>query len=282
LERALDYAQNGDTIVVRPGRYDGPLTIAKDVEIVGDGDPSTIVIEAANASTITVAADRVLMTGLTVRQRGGTFPYQAVDIAAGRPTIESCVIRGGTRSSVRIRGTAAPTVRSCTIEHTADIGIDIGDDAEELLERNVIRMHPRHGIWIGGRAAPHVLGNHINDNLRHGVTVTDSARPFIEDNEIRHSGDNGIWVGDRAAPRVERNRTDLSSGAGLLIVDDAEVVANWNEVARSSTHNVVCESRQGSAFADNLIHDGTGCGVVLRGATHPDASRTGFDARERG
>ena len=57
LTGALQAAEPGHLILVRPGLYREGITIDKAVEIIGDGEPGDVVIEATGQNTIVFRAN---------------------------------------------------------------------------------------------------------------------------------------------------------------------------------------------------------------------------------
>jgi hypothetical protein len=67
VQEALDAAQNGDSIMIAPGSYDGGFTVDKSVSLIGSGQSQTTVSGGEDA--VTVAAGSVVeIRGVTIRE----------------------------------------------------------------------------------------------------------------------------------------------------------------------------------------------------------------------
>ncbi len=68
LTDALQAAKPGDRIVVRPGLYKEGILIDRPVEMIGDGNPDEVVIEAAGKEAVLFKASMGRIANLTLRQ----------------------------------------------------------------------------------------------------------------------------------------------------------------------------------------------------------------------
>jgi hypothetical protein len=91
LSDALEAAEPGDRILVRPGVYKEGIVIDKPVEIIGDGELNDVVIEANGRNTILCQANMARIANVTLRQTGGGNWY-CVDIGQGRLDLDGCDI----------------------------------------------------------------------------------------------------------------------------------------------------------------------------------------------
>lgn len=240
IQQALNDAEPGSTVRIRPGVYNESLTITKPVHLVGDGSIDKIILQSFNSTTITLASDGGSLRGLTVRQKGGTFPYQAIDIASGLPHVEGCIISGGAHSSIRIRGNATPTVQRNIIEGTARHGVELGDHASAQLLDNWIDAMAADGVWIGGHAHAVVRGNAIDDCVGSGVHLVDNARVSVQDNLIRRCGD-GMTIEGRSYATVAHNTISKSRQVGLRLREESSGIFTRNRITRSELFQVdVC------------------------------------------
>jgi len=92
LTDALKAATLGHRILIRPGLYGEGVTIDKAVEIIGDGEPGEVVIEATGKNVLLFRANMGRIVNPTLRQMGGGKWY-AVDIGQGRLDLEGAILR---------------------------------------------------------------------------------------------------------------------------------------------------------------------------------------------
>ncbi len=267
IQQALDDATPGACIEINEGVYNESLTITQPVHLKGCGQIDKIIIQAFNGTAVTMASDGGMLEGLTIRQKGGTFQYQAIDIASGLPVIERCIISGGAHSSIRIRGAASPLIRANIIVGTARRGVELGDHASVQLLDNWIDGLAEDGIWIGGNAHAVVSNNVIDDCLKSGFHLEDDARVTIRGNEINRCGD-GIHLQHRSYAGIQDNLIDSSRRSGLWFDEEAAGIVTGNQIRRSQGDQVRLSTTGDVTLEENLISAGRTIGVwVTRGAT---------------
>ncbi|MEI8222043.1 MAG: DUF1565 domain-containing protein, partial [bacterium] len=106
IASAILAARPEDTIVLRPGTYKEPLTVRNDVQIVGEGGRSKVIVEGApGANVFTFEGGSATLTGLTIRIVG-TAPADtgsgAISVRAGTPVIEDCDLTSSAGPAVYI------------------------------------------------------------------------------------------------------------------------------------------------------------------------------------
>jgi F-box protein 11 len=106
---AIREARFGHRILVKPGLYTEALIIDKPLELLGDGSPGEVVVQAKDAHVILFRTTMGRIVNLSLRQLGGD--YYAVDITQGRLVLENCDIISQGNSCVAIHN-GAP-IRSC-------------------------------------------------------------------------------------------------------------------------------------------------------------------------
>ena len=151
LAAAISRAAPADTLILTPGRYDGPVVIDRPLTL--HGEPGAIVDGDGKGSVLTLSAPDVTITGLTIQHSGG----------AGQ-TLDSGVriLKGADRA--RIVGN----------QLTDNLhGVDIHGGQDALVSEN----------RIIGRQNPHMV------DRGNGIYVWNSPGAIVEKNDIRFGRD---------------------------------------------------------------------------------------------
>ena len=134
IASAYANAKAGETIVVRPGTYISSFTINKDVQIIGDGGRSNVIVESPMGTVFRITEGRPRLAGITIRFTGPlrNLVDHAIDVSGGTPVIEDCNLTSSDGSAVWIGGaTANPTFRNCTIWGSHPSGLAAGVSVNE-------------------------------------------------------------------------------------------------------------------------------------------------------
>ena len=232
LTEALKAARPGTRLLVRPGLYKEGVVVDKPVEIVGDGEPGDVVIEAAGKDVVLFRATMGRIANLTLRQTGGG-DWFCVDIAQGRLDLEGCDLTSQSLSCVAIHGGADPRLRRNRIHSGRQAGVYVYDNGQGTLEDNEIFANANAGVDIATGGNPTLRRNRIHDGKSAGVHVHDNGQGTLEDNEISANALVGVAIATGGNPTLRRNRIHdgKRSGVyayenGLGTLEDNEIFAN--------------------------------------------------------
>jgi hypothetical protein len=207
---ALAQADDGHTILVRPGTYHESVVISDDITLRGDGDRGAVVLEFADTDdaswlvdlaptysetelvTYGIALDHsdAHIENITVRGRylaaPGEIPIGALIIDGGAPVIEKVDVvldaepyfDGGwnSRSAFQITGGSSPVIRGSSWDGFTRI---VGPKASTpTFEDNTITAQ-RISVWAGGP-----LTIRRNRLLEGATVLLGDAGGIVEDNDI--------------------------------------------------------------------------------------------------
>lgn len=262
LHEALAAAPYGARIVVRPGVYQGGLTLDKPVEIVGEGERAEIVIQACGRSVIQFQASMARLANLTLRQTGGGDWY-GVDIAQGRLDIESCDISSQSLACVVIHGDADPRLRRNIIHNGRSAGVLVYNGGRGVLEDNAISHHALSGVEILEGGNPTLRRNRIYEGGQSGVYVHRQGRGLLEDNEIFGNAGAGVSIKDGGNPVLCHNRIYSGRASGVFVYESGQGWLEDNEIFANAFAGVEIKSGGSPTLHHNLIHDGHHGGVYI-------------------
>lgn len=193
ITEAIEAADPGDRILVRPGRYPEGLVIDKPgLEIIGDGDPGEVVVHATGKNALLFQTTMGKVTNLTLRQTGGGRNWYGLDIAQGRLELEECNITSQSDACVVIHGGADPLLRRNHIHDGKKSGVFVYDNGQGVLEDNDIFGNALSGMFITEGGNPTLRHNRINKNGYWAVWVYNGGGGTIEDNDLRGNA-KGAW-----------------------------------------------------------------------------------------
>ena len=205
ITEAIEAANPGDRILVRPGLYQEGLVIEKPLEIVGDGDTGEVVVHATGKNALLFQTTMGRVANLTLRQMGDG-DWFGVDIAQGRLELEDCDITSQALSCVAIHGGADPRLRRNRIHGSESFGVFVWDNGQGVLEDNDIFGNTNAGMVIIWGGNPTVRRNRINKNDHWAVRVYDRGGGTIEDNDLRGNA-KGAWnISADSEPNIRRAR----------------------------------------------------------------------------
>ncbi|MCR6630503.1 MAG: nitrous oxide reductase family maturation protein NosD [Magnetospirillum sp.] len=240
LAQALAKAAPGDTLVLSPGLYRGPLALSKPVML--DARPGAVVEGDGSGSVLHVTARNVAVRGLTIRKSGsrpteydaGILVEQGADgFVAENNTLEEnlfgIVLHGANGSRVRanrIHGRTDPyetergnAIHLWNVKDTEIVGNTLGGG--------------RDGIFVDVSHGNLIQGNRM-EGVRFAVHYMNSNRGRVFDN---------VSVGNKL-------------GFALMYSNQLDIERNLSE--DDAEHGLMLHSAHFSKLIDNTIRRGKG------------------------
>ena len=268
VQRLVDSAPHGSTVVVEAGHYTGDLVIDRPLRLVGLGRP--LLLGSGRESVVRIRAAGVSIEGFDIDGRSGGdlgADSSGVHIAAPRARVTNCRVRNS------LFGIYLREAHGSRIEHNRVDGIPGRSPGEKgsgihvwntdgfALIGNTVQ-DTRDGLYI--QSSPHgeVRGN-VARNLRFGLHYMYSDDNVFEDNRFENgAAGTAIMYSRRIAFRRNafvRNRGFASVGLLLKTCDD--VIAEGNLIG-DNARGIFLEGSARTALRGNIIA-GSDVAIVL-------------------
>ena len=259
INRTLDAAPPGATVIVPPGVYRGHLVLSKRIRLVGRGRP--LFVATTDESVIRIQAANVTVEGIDIDGEGrGDLGRDSsgLHIAASDAVVRSCSIRG-TLFGVYLREADGAVVEHCTILGIPDrdpgekgSGIHVWNTRGFRLIGNQI-AGVRDGIYVQAASHGMILGNAVRD-VRYGLHYMFSDDNFFEGN-VFADADAGTVIMYSNRVTFRRNRFVHNRGfasVGLLLKSCEDAVAEENLIA-DNARGIFLEGSYRNVIRRNII-----------------------------
>jgi len=214
LAEAVADVREGTRLFIRPGVYQESVTVAKQLEIVGEGKAGEVVIEGKTRPGLTVMADGVQVRNLSVRCRGGKENMQAglLVLLGKQVLLEDCDITtdGPWKEDVANAALAVTSAltdvsaRRCRVHDSGNNGLWVAEQARITIEECVITANAGQGIECRD-ATVRASKSKIHNNLYSGFAIFRS-QATVEACDVFLNGVHGFRIG------YESTRARLSGG----------------------------------------------------------------------
>ncbi|TXS01647.1 AAA family ATPase [Streptomyces sp. col6] len=220
LSAALEAAADGDVLTVAPGTYRENLVIARAVTLRGpEGSLGSVRIAPADGVPLTLRASAIVQD-LHVEGQDSAAP--AVLIEEGAPEITDVRVVTRSAAGVEVRGAARPTVRRCTVDNPAGVGIAVLDGAGGVFEDCEIVSAGQSGVAVRDGGHPRLERCRVHHASGAGLSVTGEGSGLealgCEIYEIKGSG---IQVTARGAAHLTDCTVHRTSADGVTLDTDA-------------------------------------------------------------
>ncbi|MFF0200336.1 right-handed parallel beta-helix repeat-containing protein [Streptomyces sp. NPDC005017] len=190
LAAALEAAADGDVLTVAPGTYRENLVVQRAVTLRGpEGSPGSVRIAPTEGVPLTVRAAAVVQD-LHVEGQDSAAP--ALLVEEGTPEISDVRIVTRSAAGIEVRGGARPTVRRCTVDNPAGIGIVVLDGGGGVFEECEVMAAGQAGVAVRGGGHPRLDRCRVHHASGSGLSVTGESSTLeavgCEVYEVRGSG----------------------------------------------------------------------------------------------
>ncbi|MXN63925.1 nitrous oxide reductase family maturation protein NosD [Stappia sp. GBMRC 2046] len=234
LLRAIETAQAGDYLRLRPGQHDGPVVIGK--SLVLDGGGAATLSGSGTGSVVTIEAPDVTVKGLTITGSGLSAETLDAGVKLLKPAKNAVVSQNRILDNlvgVDVHGAKDAKVLNNLIEGRRDLrmnergnGIYVWNSPGLLAEGNTIR-YGRDGIFVNTSHKDVFRGNTF-EKLRFAVHYMYGNSGVIEGN-VSVGNDIGyaLMFSKRLKVRDNVSIDDADHGLMLNFANQAEVTGNF-------------------------------------------------------
>ncbi|MFK0121403.1 right-handed parallel beta-helix repeat-containing protein [Streptomyces sp. NPDC090994] len=250
LAAALEAAADGDVLTIAPGTYRENLVVRRAVTLRGpDGSHGSVRIAPVDGVPLTVCASAVVQD-LHVEGQDAAAP--AVLIEEGTPELLDVRVVTRSAAGIEVRGGARPTVRRCTVDNPAGIGIAVVDGGGGVFEECEV-------VAAG----------------QEGVAVRSGARPRLDRCRVHHAAGSGLTAtGEHSSLEAVGCEIYEVRGSGVQVTGRATAHLTDCDVHRTTADGITLDTDAVLTLADCRIHDIPENAVDLRSRSVLTLTRT--------
>ncbi|MET9732132.1 right-handed parallel beta-helix repeat-containing protein [Streptomyces sp. NPDC006458] len=220
LAAALEAAADGDVLTIAPGTYRENLVVQRAVTLRGpEGSPGSVRIAPTEGVPLTVRAAAVVQD-LHVEGQDAAAP--ALLVEEGNPEISDVRIVTRSAAGIEVRGGARPTVRRCTVDNPAGIGIAVLDGGGGVFEECEVMAAGQAGVAVRGGGHPRLDRCRVHHASGSGLSATGESSTLeavgCEVYEVRGSG---VQITAHATGHLVNCDVHRTIGDGVTLDTDA-------------------------------------------------------------
>ncbi|MGV3657681.1 MAG: nitrous oxide reductase family maturation protein NosD [Chitinophagaceae bacterium] len=254
LKKAVELAQDGDTILLHKGTYkEGNIIITKSIRLIGVDNP--VLDGEGEHELLTVSGTEILVKGITFANSG----YSSMDDYAALKIIDASyiIVENNTINNaffaIHVANATKVIIRNNTIktfsesEQISGNGIHLWKCSDMLISDNHIEGH-RDGIYFEFVYHSFIQNNHSEKNIRYGLHFMFSNNNSYLKNTFVNNG-AGVAVMYSKDVLMHSNTFDRNWGAaayGLLLKD----ISNSQIINNHFVQNTMAILMEGTARID--------------------------------
>ncbi|MFB7369397.1 right-handed parallel beta-helix repeat-containing protein [Streptomyces sp. NPDC056222] len=220
LAAALEAAGDGDVLTVAPGTYRENLVIERAVTLRGpEGGVGSVRIAPVDGVPLTVRASATVQD---LHVEGQDTAAPALLVEDGTPELLDLRIVTRSAAGLEVRGAARPTVRRCTVDNPAGVGIAVLDGAGGVFEECEIVSAGQSGVSVRGGAHPRLERCRVHHASGAGITVNGEGSGLEAIGcEVYEIKGTGLQIAARATAHLTDSSLHRTSADGITLDTDA-------------------------------------------------------------
>ncbi|MGF3554358.1 MAG: Ig-like domain-containing protein [Thermoplasmatota archaeon] len=186
INDAIKYANESDIIYVYSGTYNENIVIDKAVTIKGENSETTIIISSsADNDTVKITANYVNVSGLTIRNLGGSYSCIRLLYYVTCCVISNCNIKNA-GNGIYLIFSNNNTIKDNNIEKN-NIGIYLQNSNNNIIMGNKIKNNYANGVFISSVSSNNII--YLNDFSGN----PDSNAKDYGNNNWDHNAQGNYW-----------------------------------------------------------------------------------------
>lgn len=283
LKKAIKLIDEGGTIELRPGTYNGNININKNIKLLGikediktKSSSELPIIKGqckikANAEiegvvfTKGFSEENCLLVKSDSRIKNIAILNSAHDgivFTAKNATLENSIISNCENYGIRCRGNANPTIINSHINRTSQAGICIEDNANTTLTNCIITNNKAYGLVIKNTASGNFSNCIINNSGFSGIVIKSPVKSVFLNCDIFNNGGNGVKISN--GPRLKMGATSKFENCklydnknGILIYNKANPILQDCEIYSNKVYGIWIKNDINGIYPSCFIHDNT-------------------------
>lgn len=256
IQKGIDSAKDGDSIIVMPGVYRERLSLHKQVRITGK--QGAVIDGGSKGNVVTITASNVIVEGLTIQNSGkmqedsGIYIQKANGVQVHRNKIKN--VQNGIYLANSTSNLLIENEISSYESHFSERGngIHLFKGGGHLLKGNKI-TEVQDGIYLDFTKGHELIRNEITKS-RYGIHFMFSEQISADRNAVKENI-TGMMVMNSA--QIQFSANDISDqfhvrGFGMIIYESNDVLIEGNTIIRNSV-GLSVESGARIVTRSNLI-----------------------------
>jgi len=266
LRVALRQAEAGTVIQVLPGVYRESLVVDKAVRIVGQGDPSEVIIESAQGPCLSLQVAGVQLANLLLQGVAGDGS-PALLVAASEARVEGCELLARQGPALVLAGTGpGPVFRGCTFRGAGPADVQLLAQSGVQLEDCLLEGTGLAGVEVATGARAVLARCRLQNRQGLGVTLAPGGQAVLEDCQLVGQSAGGVQVEADARVELQRCRILDSGSVGVLVLEHGQAALTDCELRGHALAGLHAVAGAAVQLQDCQVSGNAGLGVAVAGA----------------
>ncbi|MFE1782795.1 right-handed parallel beta-helix repeat-containing protein [Streptomyces sp. NPDC059506] len=252
LTAALEAAGDGDVVSAAPGTYCENVVLTRAVVLRGTEGPGTVRIAPSGGVALSVRASATVQD-LQIEGQDSSAP--AVLVEGSSPELVGLKVSTRSAVGIEVRDGARPTVRRCSVDNPAGLGISVLDESGGLFDECEVTAAGQTGVSVRGGASPRLERCRVHHSGGTGLSITGEGTAVEAIGcEVFETKGAGVQVSSRATGHLTDCTVHRTSGDGITLDTDAVLALTSCDIHDVPENAVDLRSRSVLTLHRTTVH----------------------------
>jgi parallel beta-helix repeat protein len=262
IQDAIDNASEGNIVFVYSGFYEENLLITTSIQLIGEGNNTTIIDGRASGTVVSISADDTMIQGFTIQNAKDDINSAAIEIStADNVSLVGNIIQKNRGIGIFLKGLDASDIKIMrnTIRNNS-YGIYLfGSPQTLILENNI--SNNGEGVYVVGSYASAIVNNTIA-NRELGIHLESTYNVVVFGNWVVNNA-NGVYAFNSSKISFSNNTIGWNRWYGLWTKDCNDNIVNDNTIVDNIDVGLFLESSYDTTVINNIVWDNDN-GIYLK------------------
>nr|WP_320132797.1 right-handed parallel beta-helix repeat-containing protein [uncultured Holophaga sp.] len=268
LRVAIRQAEPGTRIILLPGTYRESVVVDREVEILGEGEASEIILESPKGPCLTFTGGRIVVRGVTLckpwEEGRDPDPAPAVLQLSGQAELTDCRIHSDCEPGLSCQGSGTSLVlRNIRFEGESALGLVLRGGASAQLEGCHFRGQRLAGLQELEGSSATLKGCRFHAAPGVGLQLQGLSQATLEDCELDGREGGSLEVAGDSRVVLRRCRLQGSRFAGVLVMEKSQVFMEDSESSGHAGAGIHASGGASLHLRQCRLHGNAGFGVSL-------------------
>ncbi len=279
IQDAINAAQYGDNVRIKPGIYEESLKLKDGVNLIGE-DTNTVIIQCdfREAPVLTIENCKSARISKMTLKHYSSIPlkddfagrWAVIRLASSNAFLEHLLVCDSSSEGIRIENNEKVVVNKCTVRNSRTLGILVCASGRTELDNNICENNKSNGIYFKGWSSGIVSGNLCRNNAKNGISIDDNAAVNLAANTCSENKWSGIWLGAKGPLNVRSNICNNNEKTGIEINGKIEAFVIGNNCNRNSNNGIYFLGGAGGSARENICNANKIHGISIDDLSTPN------------
>jgi len=279
ISEAIKNSPPGSVIGIKPGMYNENISIQKNVELIGLGEKSEIIISGIELGPVmSVVNCSVIISNITFSSKDYFSPGLIFHDSFVK--IQNVEVSGGYKLGIQFSDCKI-FIEYCDIHECEEYGIAFFGTSKGIISKCRIFKNTNGGAYITGSAAPSFEQTFVYMNLGYGIVMSDNSRMDVTNCEI-YGNQGGIFGKDNSKGMITKTKLVDNIEFGLFLDGNAEIESTSCEINSNGIDGVGIHSSSKLLMDSCVLRKNQRCGVSSFSSSYSDIIKCDLSQNYKG